>query len=1137
MAGKNIKFGNRHGMAAVLLAIGTASPAMAQQAYFSFQGNFATTGDKEDFGINLSRSVGSGETLKFQTFSRNGGTNAAGEGIPANASGIDSVFELFDSGNFSRGFNDDQVTSSVFDSLLTWTQVNGTALNPNPLASGNYRLNLIEFGNNAIGPWTTDLVGPADAMTLSSVTPTGTATISSLTFGTTGVGANTANFNVASGTMTNAGTTTIKSGGLLNITGGTYNANNNVVLNGGKLLHTSGAFNLAAGKNLTASNSAQVSFTGGFSLANGGTVTIQSGSSISATDFVGAGFFGNGSLVVTGLGSSLSAAGTPSVNSSYGFNGFSGSLTVSDQAIATYNSNTLRFAFDNNPASTGTLIVNTQGKLNSNNISAATGSAGTGTITVNGSGSAITQAGASTLTLGGAGASTSVGTINIQSAGSFTTGTGAIAIQKTGTVNIAGGTFNANGDITLDGGKLLHTSGTFNLAAGKNLTASNGAQVGFTGGYIFENGSTFTIQSGSSLSATDYFAVGLNSTGTLVVTGLGSTFSSNTGAASFVPGIGPSTANMTVADQATATFNAGVDFGIGSPGNCTVNITTGGHVVYGQKPNADDDMHLGGATAAGASVITVNGSGSSLTGLGATTALIGGLTSTTTGTINLQSSGVYSTGTGTTTIQKTGTLNIAGGTFNANGDVTIDGGKLLHTSGTLNFAAGKNLTASNAAQVSYTGSFYVQNGGVFTIQSGSTLSATNDIGVARASGGGTLIVTGPGSSLNTNTVASTGNDIGLFGFSATVTIADQATANFGGAFLGLARSSTPGSMGTLNVTTGAQLTSNFLQLGSIAGGPGAGVVNVNGAGSKITLNGAFGMALGTGSVACSVNIQNGGTLQTGTGLTTIGPNGKIDNAGGTFTAAAVQNDGLFNSAATTSVGAVTGIGTTTVSGGTFNASLGVRQNAINLTSGGAMTIALSGGATGVSYTKALTITGTSKLELHDNDLIVDYTGGSTVYTSILDKVKLGLPLLGFGGTGKGITSAEVIAQGAGGVGLNGTMLGVIDGSTTGGQVTSLSGFTVANPTTSVLVKYTWRGDTNLDGVVNGSDYALADTGFSGGGTGWFYGDVNYDGTINGSDYALIDTGFSSQTGPLPEPAMLGLLGVGAGALLRRRRMA
>ncbi|MBC7784776.1 MAG: autotransporter-associated beta strand repeat-containing protein [Burkholderiales bacterium] len=233
--------------------------------------------------------------------------------------------------------------------------------------------------------------------------------------------------------------------------------------------------------------------------------------------------------------------------------------------------------------------------------------------------------------------------------------------------------------------------------------------------------------------------------------------------------------------------------------------------------------------------------------------------------------------------------------------------------------------------------------------------------------------------------------------------------------------------------------------------------------------------------------------------------------------------------------------TTSTGGGKLITTLAIQNNAPMVVSGAsAIEVPINGGATGVSYVSSLQLDANGsnylgKLELHDNDLIVNYGGNPTVYTDVLNMVKSGLPLLGFGGDGTGITSAEVIAQGAGGIGLNGTMLGVIDGATTGGQVTTLSGFAVANPTQSVLVKYTWRGDANLDGVVNGSDYALADTGFSGGGTGWFYGDVNYDGVINGSDYALIDTGFSSQTGPLPEPAMLSLLGLGAMGMLRRRR--
>ncbi len=68
----------------------------------------------------------------------------------------------------------------------------------------------------------------------------------------------------------------------------------------------------------------------------------------------------------------------------------------------------------------------------------------------------------------------------------------------------------------------------------------------------------------------------------------------------------------------------------------------------------------------------------------------------------------------------------------------------------------------------------------------------------------------------------------------------------------------------------------------------------------------------------------------------------------------------------------------------------------------------------------------------------------------------------------------------------------------------------------ILLKYTYYGDANLDGQVDGSDYSridaavLANQQTAGSMSGWFNGDFNYDGFIDGSDYTLIDNAFNTQ---------------------------
>ncbi len=221
-----------------------------------------------------------------------------------------------------------------------------------------------------------------------------------------------------------------------------------------------------------------------------------------------------------------------------------------------------------------------------------------------------------------------------------------------------------------------------------------------------------------------------------------------------------------------------------------------------------------------------------------------------------------------------------------------------------------------------------------------------------------------------------------------------------------------------------------------------------------------------------------------------------------------------------------------INGGTVKASAVLSSAPLTLNSGATLEITSPGDETGVSVVKQLVIPQAGSnyaatIQLHNNDLIVDYLGGLSQYESIIDMVRSGLVLLG--GNGTGIASDLVDSQS-----IPGTFLGVVDNGLIDGQITSVSGFNDFSPD-SVIVKFTWLGDANLDGVVDGSDYALLDTGhFDTSLKGWVYGDFDYSGVIDGSDYALIDTGFLSQNGTLPEPTMLCIPLILGQLLLTRR---
>jgi len=130
---------------------------------------------------------------------------------------------------------------------------------------------------------------------------------------------------------------------------------------------------------------------------------------------------------------------------------------------------------------------------------------------------------------------------------------------------------------------------------------------------------------------------------------------------------------------------------------------------------------------------------------------------------------------------------------------------------------------------------------------------------------------------------------------------------------------------------------------------------------------------------------------------------------------------------------------------------------------------------------SLSINGSASLDLADNDLIVQSTDLNAIAALIRSARADGT------WTGSGIKTS----QSTGATGLAAVLSG-----------------------DSVLVKYSWNGDANLDGLINADDYFLIDSGFVTQLGGYTNGDFNYDAIVNADDYFLIDSAFIAQTGPL-----------------------
>lgn len=216
---------------------------------------------------------------------------------------------------------------------------------------------------------------------------------------------------------------------------------------------------------------------------------------------------------------------------------------------------------------------------------------------------------------------------------------------------------------------------------------------------------------------------------------------------------------------------------------------------------------------------------------------------------------------------------------------------------------------------------------------------------------------------------------------------------------------------------------------------------------------------------------------------------------------------------TTMTGALTYTGDTTVSGGELVLASPVRGGkVVTVSNGTLLTVGTGGGnvlrATGVD----LRASGT--LDLNDNPLVIDYAGtsGTDILRSYLARGR------GTSGawTGTGLRSGTAAGDAMKRIGVGYVEaadvleLGLSDTATWAG---------VTVDATTLLVRYAYYGDTNLDGWVDADDYTRVDRGCAKGLSAWSDGDFDYDGAVTTADYLLIDRSFVLQSGA-PDPTLL-----------------
>jgi autotransporter-associated beta strand protein len=287
--------------------------------------------------------------------------------------------------------------------------------------------------------------------------------------------------------------------------------------------------------------------------------------------------------------------------------------------------------------------------------------------------------------------------------------------------------------------------------------------------------------------------------------------------------------------------------------------------------------------------------------------------------------------------------------------------------------------------------------------------------------------------------------------------------------------------GIVNINEGTLQLDNGNTMGDLASLNASAALTLNG---NETIGSLAGAGTGTASIGSGFTLTAGGNNATTTFAGTISGAGNLTKAGaGTMTLSGIN----------------TYTGATTVNAGTLALGRSLTTSSSLTVASGATAKLLSGHDKALA-TNTIATSGTGKLDITDNSVVVRNSTLSAVKTLVTS---------GYNGgnwQGAGITSSSAPANSrtAIGYGANSVL-----GKSSFAGVTGLD-------SNDVLVKYTYYGDADLSGASTLDDFTLFLIGYQNGGTTWFQGDFDYSGQTTLDDFTLFLQGYQQQGAPLSE---------------------